>query len=527
MSGHEPQSRDGVQMIATAGRQAAAARDWRRVNACGLEVRRLAPKDPEGPFLLGLASKNAGHFHQAVENFREVISLDSGRYDAAIELAFQYVLLNRLGDAKALLDEYRVNLDNSPIYLNMAGESYTRLNLNADALPLFERACQLQPEVEIFNMNLANCAVSVGQVDKAKTIYKGLLRRNPSHRRNHYGLANLERARNDRHIKKMLKLLRKSEEEPSKNIYLYYALGKELEDLGRWSEAFDYYKKAGDAVKTVSDHDVADDVAVMDKIVEVCTRQWIATEPATESTARTPVFVVGMPRTGTTLVERILSSHTQIDSIGETQLLQMVLRRHSNALAGSELTPAVVEAAAKVSPASIANGYIEAISFRVSDSPMFIEKLPENVLFLGFIARSWPNARIIHMRRHPMDACFANYKQSYFRFAYSLDDVADYYLAYDRLSRHWRETLGDRMMEVEYESLVSELESEARRMLRFLELPFEEACLHFDRNTTPIATASSAQVREKMHTRSIGKWKNFERQLRPLRRKLEQGGVVI
>ena len=207
MSDHEPQPRDGPLMIAAAGRQAAAARDWRRVNACGLEIRRQAPKDPEGPFLLGLASKNAGHYHQAAENFREVISLVSSRYDAAIELAFQYVLLNRIGDAKALLDQYRDNLDNSPIYLNLAGESYSRLNLHADALPLFERACQLQPEVEMFNVNLANCAVSVGQIDTAKSIYKDLLRRNPSHRRNHYELANLERAKNDRHIKKMLKLL--------------------------------------------------------------------------------------------------------------------------------------------------------------------------------------------------------------------------------------------------------------------------------------------------------------------------------
>ena len=527
MSDHEPRARDGLQMIAAAGRKAVAERDWRRVNACGLEIMRQAPKDPEGPFLLGLASKNAGHYHQAAENFREVISLVSSRYDAAIELAFQYVLQNRIGDAKALLDQYRDNLDNSPIYLNLAGESYSRLNLHADAMPLFERACQLQPEVEMFNENLANCAVSVGQIDTAKSIYKDLLRRNPSHRRNHYGLANLERAKNDRHIKKMLKLLQKSEEEPSKNIYLYYALGKELEDIGRWSEAFRYYKKAGDAVKTVSDHDVADDVAVMDKIIDVCTRQWIANEPATEATTRTPVFVVGMPRTGTTLVDRILSSHSEVDSIGETQLLQMVLRRHSNALAGSEMTPGVIEAAAQASPESIATGYIDAISYCVSDSRMFIEKLPENVLFLGFIAKSWPNARIIHMRRHPMDVCFANYKQSYFRFAYSLDDVGDYYLAYDRLSRHWRDALGDRMIEVEYESLVSDLELETRRMLQFLGLPFEDACLHFDRNVTSIATASSAQVREKMHTRSVGKWKNFERQMQPLRRKLEQGGVAI
>ncbi|MBT8109075.1 MAG: sulfotransferase, partial [Gammaproteobacteria bacterium] len=347
------------------------------------------------------------------------------------------------------------------------------------------------------------------------------------HRRNHYELSKLERAKNDEHVKQMLEVLRKTDDEPSKNIYLYYALGKELEDLERWSEAFDYYKQAGDAVKTVSDHDVATDVAIMDKIIEVCTRDWLVDAPSTRGTASTPIFIVGLPRTGTTLTDRVISGHSRVESGGETQLLQMVLRHQSGVDSKVDMSPEIVEAAARAEPGSIASAYVKAMSHRLGDKPFFVEKLPENVLYLGFIARSWPDARIIHMRRHPMDACFALYKQSYFRFAYSLDDLADYYLAYDRLSRHWREMLGDRMIEVEYENLVSDPERETRRMLNSLGLRFEEACLEFDRNVAPIATASSVQVREKMHRRSVGKWRNFEGQLQPLRDRLERGGVAI
>ena len=157
----------------------------------------------------------------------------------------------------------------------------------------------------------------------------------------------------------------------------------------------------------------------------------------------------------------------------------------------------------------------------------FVEKLPENVLYLGLIAKAWPNARIVHLRRNPMDACFAMYKQSYFRFAYSLDDLAKYYLAYDRLSRHWRDVLSGRVIEVEYEQLVTDQECQTRRLLEALELPFEEECLHFEQNAAPIATASSVQVREKVHTRSVNKWKRFEQQLDPLRAQLEAGGVNI
>jgi hypothetical protein len=170
---------------------------------------------------------------------------------------------------------------------------------------------------------------------------------------------------------------------------------------------------------------------------------------------------------------------------------------------------------------------MDAVSHRLDESPFFIEKLPENVLYLGFIAKAWPNAKIVHLRRYPMDACFAMYKQSYFRFAYSLDDLGEYYMAYDRLSRHWRETLGSRMIELNYEDLVSDQEAQTRRLLDGLGLAFEEACLHFDANAAPVATASSVQVREKVHSRSVQKWKKFEAQLQPLRKKLEDGGVQL
>ncbi len=514
-------------LVNRAGRQAVAARDWGRVHACGLEIARHAPNNPEGPFLLGLAQKAAMNLRPAADYFAQALKLGTERYDAAIELAFQYVLLNRPTEAKDLLGRYREHLSNSPIYLNLAGEAYTRMNLHEDARPLFEGACKLQPEVEMFSANLASCAVYLGDVDAAKAIYRRLLKRNPMHRRNHYELSKLERAKDDGHVKEMLEVLRETGDEPAKNIHLYYALGKELEDLERWSEAFDYYKKAGDAVKTVSDHDVATDVAIMDRIVEVCSSDWLQDEPANQGTASTPIFVVGLPRTGTTLTDRVLSSHSMVESGGETQLLQMVLRHQSGVESRVDMSPEIVEAAAEAAPESIATAYVEAMSHRLGDKPFFVEKLPENVLYLGFIARSWPDARIIHMRRHPMDACFALYKQSYFRFAYSLDDLADYYLAYDRLSRHWRDTLGERMIEVEYEHLVSEPERETRRLLDLLGLPFEEACLEFDRNVAPIATASAVQVREKMHRRSVGRWKKFEDQLQPLRDRLEQGGVAI
>jgi len=161
---------------------------------------------------------------------------------------------------------------------------------------------------------------------------------------------------------------------------------------------------------------------------------------------------------------------------------------------------------------------------------MFIDKLPFNFLFLGFIAKAWPDAKIIHLVRNPMDSCFSMYKQVFtwaYKFSYSLEGLGQYYVAYDRLRNHWRALLGNRMIEVEYEALVADQETQTRILLDKLGLEFEQACLEFDRNEAPSATASSVQVREKVHTRSVNKWTYFARHLQALREHLEGAGIRV
>jgi hypothetical protein len=237
--------------------------------------------------------------------------------------------------------------------------------------------------------------------------------------------------------------------------------------------------------------------------------------------------VVGLPRTGTTLTERIVASHSQVESADETFFMEIMIRRASGVKSGENMSPAIIEAAAKKDIGFIAKGYLDAVDYRLSDRSMFIDKYPLNFLYLGFIAKAYPDARIIHLRRNPMDACFAMYKQSFFKYAYTLEDLGRYYVAYDRLSRHWGKVLKDHVIEVEYESLVADLEGQTRALLDKLGLDFEQACLDFHLNKTPSATASAVQVREKAHTRSVNKWKNFASQLQPLKDYLEQAGISV
>jgi len=522
-----------IPQLSAMGRKAVQSKDWHTVAACAKEILRQDANSAEGYFLTGMVERVSQRPAKAARAFEQVLELDADRYDAAVELASLYSISRRNRDVAALLAKYEDKLVNSPLYLDFAGTVYTSIGMHLKAWPLFKQAVELQPDVDVFQAHLAACGVFLGKIEEAQEIYRALLKRFPNHRNNHYELARLGKARDNTHVEQMKEILHNTDDTPNKNVFLYYALGKELEDLEQWEESFDYYKKAGDAVTSVAGYDVAEDIAVIDKIIEVCNAEWLANKPDRSNEAgfgKTPIFIVGLPRTGTTLTERIVSSHSQVASIGETLFLQMMLRQESGVHSVDSMTPAMVEAVAKKDMELIARGYVDKVSYRLGDEPMFIDKLPFNVLYLGFIAKAWPDAKIINLVRNPMDSCFSMYKQVFtwaYKFSYSLDGLGQYFVAYDRLRNHWRELLKDRMIEVEYELLVSDQENQTRILLDKLGLEFEQACVDFEKNRTPTATASSVQVREKVHSQSVNKWTRFAKQLQPLKEHLENAGIKV
>ena len=521
---------DELGNLAQAGRRALAQQDWATVDFCARGILSRQAAHPEGLFLRGLVEKAARRPRKAIEAFEEALDVDAARYDVAIELASLYSMSRRNGEAAALIDKYSEALTNSPKYLDMAGTTYTEIGLPDRAWPLYQRACELQPEAAILQGNMASCAVYVGEIEIAEKAYRKLLESNPNHQRNHYALSRLKRAKDKSHIKEMERVLQDTRLPPERNVFIHYALGKEYEDLGIWDKSFQHYKAGGDAVTKVANYDIQSDIAIIDKVIDRCNEAWVHDSHEEVVGDPHPLFVVGLPRTGTTLVERILSSHSSVSSVGETEFVQMMLRQESGIESVEKMTPEMIEAVVKKDIAVVRDGYMDQIRYRLGDESIFIDKLPFNVLYLGFIAKAWPDKPVILMKRNPMDACFSMYKQVFtwaYKYSYSLDTLAAYYVAYDRLCRHWRSVLGDRLVEVQYEVLVAEQESETRRILERLELPFEEACLNFESNKTPTTTASSVQVREKAHTRSVDKWREFEEWLAPLREKLESAGIEI
>lgn len=520
--------------ISAIARKAARAGDWPRVAAGARQLLQQNRHSPEGWFLTGLAEQAAGRPQQAIAALVRALRLDSGRYDAAVELAQLYWSQMRHRQARELLETCEPLLANSPYYLDMAATVWTRLGLHARAWPLYRKANELQPGVDRLQANLAACAVLVGRIDEARSAYLDLLARRPDHQRNHYELSRLGQARDRAHIEQMLQVLDATRLPPENNIFLYYAIAKELEDLGAWEESFGYYQRGGDAASGVAraaGYDVGQDIGLIDRVIAVCDDRWLAADAAPvkagDGRGQTPIFVVGLPRTGTTLTERIIASHSRVESADETFFMQIAIKRASGLRSDEEMSPEIIAAAARKDIRRIAAGYLNAVEYRLAGRALFIDKYPFNFLYLGFIARAFPRAHIVHLRRQPMDACFAMYKQSFFRFAYTLEDVGRYYLAYERLYRHWARVLQDRLIVVEYESLVADAQGQIRILLDKLGLEFEQSCVDFEHNETPSASASSVQVREKVHQRSVHNWKNFARQLQGLKDFLEQAGIAV
>ena len=519
--------------LSHAARSAAQKRDWATVNAAAQEFIRQQENHAEGYFLLGLSQKGAQQQLEAKASFEQALQLDGNRHDAAIELADLLVMGRLNGDAKFLVEQFQDRLTNSPRYLDMAGTVMTYCGLQEKAWPLYKRANELQPDIELFQANLAACAVFLGKIDEARQIYDALLAKKPWHQRNHYQLSRLVTATDSTHIEQMKKILFSDNMPPEQNIYLYYAIGKEYEDLGDWKRAFKYYKLGGDAVASVANYSFESDKALIDAAITHCNAEWLANDRATGVTdvaGKTPIFVLGLPRTGTTLAERIISSHSTVHSIGETEFLEFTIRNVSGVFTQEKTNAEVLEAASRADINLIANGYLNGVAYALGEEQFFIEKMPYNFLYIGFIAKAFPDAKIVHLNRHPLDATFAMYKQVFtwaFKFSYTLEDLGSFYIAYSRLMEHWRELLGDRLVELQYETLVSDQEQQTRQLLDNIGLPFEQACLDFQKNKRASATASSVQIREKIHTRSINKWQQFEEQLAPLREQLEQAGIDL
>jgi tetratricopeptide (TPR) repeat protein len=300
------------------------------------------------------------------------------------------------------------------------------------------------------------------------------------------------------------------------------AVFKELDDLGRYDEAWPAMQRCNALMHRVRPYDAQGETAVVDVLIRVAGSLGRSAAPgAQQEEGPQPIFIVGMPRSGTTLLDRMLSSHSQVASAGEIMDFPQQLRRVAGVVPhGAAGTLAAIERGAELDLADLGARYLAQTRWRAPGCRYFIDKLPTNIRMVAHIRRALPHARIVHVVRDPLEVCFSNLSMMFGnRAAYSYDQRAmvHYYGQYRRLARHWQTTMPDSMIEVAYADLVREPGVALRKVLDHCGLAMEEACLHPERNAAPVATPSAAQVREPIHGRGSGRWRPYASHLDVLR----------
>ena len=407
-----------------------------------------------------------------------------------------------------------------------ASESNPSPSLTHPASNWFSKAVDGRPKHPPNMLSLANNLIYTGEIDTAIGLLEGIVAIQPNHPQAHWSLAGAQKATDDAHIEMMRCHLSTPGMDPRAQAFYLYGIGKEYEDLERWDEAFEAFRNGAAARRSTVEYDEPGEAEMFRFLENHFDADWVNVGEGFASDA--PIFVLGQPRTGTTLIERIISSHSMVHSAGELQQFGLAIRRLSNHQDPRRFSVEFFEASRTLDARKIGGLYLDSSQRMRGDSPRFVDKLPQNYLMIPHILKALPGAKIVHLTRKPMDACFSSFKQLFadaYLHSYDLLEMARHHVRYLKLMEVWRERFPGRFLDLSYEETVQDLEPNARRLMDHLELPWEDACLEFHQQKQAVSTASAVQVREPAHTRSIDRWKRYETQLQPLREELHRHGV--
>jgi len=518
--------------------QALNRREYRDAHECCARILELEPGHADAHFLMGMIAFAHNHLGKALALIDRAVAREP--------LNAEY--LARRGQCLAMMKRHKEALDsaeralqagaNDAATLDTIGVVLSHVGEHTRAYEVLGQAVAAAPQNPQLQFNLASAALFVGEMEAAEAAYEAAISARPDFCRAHWALADLVTATPDKnHVQRLEQQLESLDERApggsvNDRLYLSHALASELEDLGEYARALEVLERAKSAKRASMQWSFAEDRELFGTL-EAAFDAAAVIAPRTAFDSDEPIFVVGLPRTGTTLVDRILSSHSDVTSAGELQNFGVTLKRMSGTRTNRVLDPETIRAAMNVDFGELGQRYIESTRPLTGATPRFIDKLPMNFFYIGFIALALPAARVICLRRNAMDTCVSNYRQlfrldhPYYSYAYALDDVADYFIAFERLMAHWDRVLPGRILHVRYEELVREPRAQTARLLEHCGLPWQDDCLSFQDNAAPVATASAVQVREPIHTRSVARWKRFGPGLDGLRARLEAGGIDI
>lgn len=504
--------------------------DWRQAQRLAADLVAELPSHASLHFIAGAAALELGHASVASGFLARAAALNPKRADYLAQLARALTSTHMRTEAMTAAEQALSLSPVDPMTLDVLGAVYSRLNQYAKAAQVFQRLVDSCPGKPGYHFNLATSLIFTGDVAGAELELQECLALDPRFWKAYPALAQLRKqSPGHNHVDRLLAILSQAED-PHAATYVNLALAKELEDLEHYPRAFEHMVEAKAAARAAKRYSIARDEALFEAIE----RDFVGPMPqSTGHQSSEPIFVFGMPRSGTTLVERILSSHPDVHAAGELENFGVAMKRASGSSTSMMLDPDTVVRSRHLDWAALGRDYLASTRPVTAVKPKFIDKLPQNFFYAGYIANALPTATMICVRRDPMDTCLGNFRQMFAQMSpyydYSLDilDIGRYYILFDRLMAHWERLLPGRILTVRYETLVCEQDACTRQLVDACGLAWNDACLRFDRNPAPVATASALQVRHPMSRDSVKRWKRYESQLEPLRRLLEGAGIAI
>ncbi|MEQ1618417.1 MAG: sulfotransferase [Terricaulis sp.] len=445
-------------------------------------------------------------------------SFTAARHNYAIVLHRQSKAVEALAQIDLLLEH---DADN-PAYRFLKAAALTRIGEYDSASSLYRQLLEQNPNNARGWLSLGHATKTAGRQNEGVAAYLKSIALAPNFGEAYWSLANLKTYRfSDADQAAMLDQLKRAELSPEDRFHFHFALGKMYEDRGEYAQSFEHYAEGARQRRQGIAYEAGETTAFTDALIEQFSPAFMAERKDLGATALDPIFIVGLPRSGSTLIEQILASHSAIEGTMELpDIITLAKEIGGGRLRGGSYPKALAEITGdhlrKLGEAYLSRTKVQ----RKTSKPYFIDKMPNNFQHAGFIRLILPNAKVIDARRHPMACCFSAFKQHFAygqRFSYDLDDLGRYYRDYVRLMAHFGEAMPGAVHRVYYEDMVSAPEAETRRLLAFLGLPFEPACLEFHSNDRAVRTASSEQVRQPLYSSAREHWRNYEAWLGPLR----------
>ncbi len=476
----------------------------------GMVYHAQGKKMDDAEALLRKATQIAPDFHQAFSNLGRVL-IDNNKSDEAIRTYRKLISLTPNDD-----DAYAG-----------LGRASAHSGDTEGAVEAYRKSLELNTDIASTHMALAHMEKTLGEQANALTHYRNAIKLKPDLGESYWSMANLKTCRFEQaEIEAMEEQLQSSALSDRARINFEFALAKAYEDKNDYAEAWAHYHSGNQLKRTNTEYDPIDHERHLENIKEVFGKEFAATHAGSGCDDEGPIFVLGLPRSGSTLVEQILASHSQVEGTAELPNLSAIAAGTSRYRHDGLFYPETATAMSPRDFAAYGKEYLKQVAHhRVEGAPFFIDKMPNNFIHVGWIRMTLPNARIINTRRHPMDSCLGAYKQLFAKgqdFTYDMLELSEFYRGYVDIMEHWHTVFPGAVLDVHYEDTVTDLETQVHRLLDFCGLPFEEQCLRFHETKRAVKTASSEQVRQPIYKSALGLWKKYGSALDTWREELDE-----